>query len=265
MDIDEPLSELRSATTSYYEQDGINSVTSLSTGAGSLANTYTYASFGKVTASSGNLTNPFEFTGREFDTEAGFDYYRARYYDSTVGRFISEDPTALKGGSINLYRYVSNNATNSIDPTGLVAVGTNFPPGGGADVILALQRIRDAIKDHPQCDCFFRSHGGRSLTELMDDPNIFIYYYPWHIYPNGPDKQPALGANFPQSSTDVYITPDGLGLGGSDIAGTIVHELLHRNERGGGTEAEAEDEVLDKCGILPWFPFPAIRKTVRPK
>ena len=44
--IDEPLSELRSGTTSYYEQDGINAVSSLSNSAGALANTYTYDSFG---------------------------------------------------------------------------------------------------------------------------------------------------------------------------------------------------------------------------
>jgi len=177
-------------------------------------------------------------------------------------RFISEDPIAFKGESINLYRYVGNNVINSVDPSGLVAVGTNFPPGGAAEVILTLQRIRDAVKAHPECDCYFRSHGGRTLTDLLDDPTIFIYYYPKHIYPYGPAGKPALGANFPQSSSDIYLTPDGLGLGGSDIAGTIVHELLHRNEHGGGTEPEA-DTAIDKCGILPVFP--TIHRTVRPK
>src|SRR4051794_33048034 len=61
------LLELRSGTTSYYQQDGINSVTSLSNPTGALANTYTYDSFGKLTASTGTLTNPFRYTGREFD------------------------------------------------------------------------------------------------------------------------------------------------------------------------------------------------------
>lgn len=62
--IDEPLSELRSGTTSYYEQDGINAVSSLSNSAGALANTYTYDSFGKLTASTGTLINPFQYTSR---------------------------------------------------------------------------------------------------------------------------------------------------------------------------------------------------------
>src|SRR5260370_31942396 len=42
--VDEPLSEVRQSTTSYYEQDGLGSVTSLSNFSGALANTYTYDS-----------------------------------------------------------------------------------------------------------------------------------------------------------------------------------------------------------------------------
>jgi len=67
--IDEPLAMLRSAATSYYHADGLGSVTSLSNAAGALAQTYTFDSFGKLTASSGSLTNPFQFTSRELDTE----------------------------------------------------------------------------------------------------------------------------------------------------------------------------------------------------
>ena len=46
--IDEPLAMLRSGATSYYHADGLGSVTSLSSAAGSIANTYTYDSFGKL-------------------------------------------------------------------------------------------------------------------------------------------------------------------------------------------------------------------------
>jgi len=56
--IDEPLAMLRSAATSYFHADGLGSITSLSNAAGSIANTYTYDSFGKLTASSGSLVNP---------------------------------------------------------------------------------------------------------------------------------------------------------------------------------------------------------------
>ena len=55
LNIDEPLAMFRSATTSYYHADGLGSVTSLSSSAGSLVQTYGYDSFGKQTSSSGSL------------------------------------------------------------------------------------------------------------------------------------------------------------------------------------------------------------------
>jgi RHS repeat-associated protein len=123
--IDEPLAMLRNGTTSYYENDGLDSgsITSLSNAAGVLAQAYTFDSFGNQTASSGSLTNPFRYTAREFDSETNLYYLRARYYDSNVGRFISEDPIRFNGG-INLYAYVMNNPLNLTDATGLA-------PGGG--------------------------------------------------------------------------------------------------------------------------------------
>jgi len=126
--IDEALSQLQSAASSYYEQDGLGSVTSLSNAAGALANTYTYDSFGKLTASTGTLTNPFQFTGREFDAETGLRYYRFRYFDPTVGRFVSEDPIGFDGG-INFYLYVQNNPSLLIDPFGLSSMTFNRANG----------------------------------------------------------------------------------------------------------------------------------------
>lgn len=115
--IDQVLAELRSGTTSYYHQDGLNSVTSLSNAAGALAQTYTFDSFGNQTASSGSLTNSFRYTGREFDPETSLYYYRARYYDPNSGRFISEDHKRFQA-DVNFYPYVSNSPTGHLDPFG---------------------------------------------------------------------------------------------------------------------------------------------------
>jgi RHS repeat-associated protein len=116
--IDEPLAMLRGGATSYYHADGLGSVTSLSNGTGSLAQTYGYDSFGKQTSSSGSLTNPFQYTARESDTETRLYYYRARYYDPNTGRFVSEDPVDFEAGT-NFYDYVANDPTVFIDPWGL--------------------------------------------------------------------------------------------------------------------------------------------------
>jgi len=115
--LDHPLSELRSGTTSYYEQDGLGSVTSLSNAVGTPVETYSYDSFGNATASTGTLTNPFQYAGREFDSETGIYYYRARYFDPSAGRFLSEDPARLRGG-VNFYAYTRNRPVLLTDPSG---------------------------------------------------------------------------------------------------------------------------------------------------
>lgn len=116
--IDQPLAEVRSGTTSYYEADGLGSITSLSNSSGALANTYAYDSFGNLTASTGTLTNPLRYTAREFDSETGTYLYRARYYDPANGRFISEDPLKFEGG-IGFYTYTFNDPVGMFDPSGL--------------------------------------------------------------------------------------------------------------------------------------------------
>jgi RHS repeat-associated protein len=116
--IDEPLAMLRGTTTDYYEADGLGSITSLTNASAAVAASYTYDSFGNLTTSTGTLTNPFRYTGREFDAETSLYFYRARYYDPNLGRFISEDPGGFTGG-VDFYKYVVNRPTSLTDPAGL--------------------------------------------------------------------------------------------------------------------------------------------------
>jgi RHS repeat-associated protein len=116
--VDQPLAMLRGGATSYYQADVLGSTTSLSSSAGALANTYTYDAFGNLTASTGTLVNPFQYTGRESEPETGIYYYRARYYDTVAARFVSEDPVRFDAG-VNFYSYVRENPINQNDPLGL--------------------------------------------------------------------------------------------------------------------------------------------------
>ncbi|WP_143759810.1 RHS repeat-associated core domain-containing protein [Halomonas sp. TD01] len=63
------------------------------------------------------VTQPIRFQGQWHDEESGLYYNRHRYYDPEQGRYISQDPIGLRGGT-NLYGYVTN-PTGMVDPLGL--------------------------------------------------------------------------------------------------------------------------------------------------
>ena len=68
----------------------------------------------------GSVSNPWLFTGRQFDQESGLYFYRNRYYEPRAGRFITRDPAGFIDGA-NLYTYVKNNPVNLVDPYGLAS------------------------------------------------------------------------------------------------------------------------------------------------
>jgi RHS repeat-associated protein len=126
--IDEILSTIDYglSTTYYYHSDGLGSVTDITDSSGALIEKYSYDIYGNaiIKDASGNVLsqsaigNRYMFTGREYDQETGLYYYRARYYDPSIGRFLQTDPIGYQGG-INLYNYVGNSPVNWIDPCGL--------------------------------------------------------------------------------------------------------------------------------------------------
>jgi RHS repeat-associated protein len=155
--VDDPLAQLTSGTASYYEAYGLGSLTSLSNATGSLAKTYTYDSFGNLTASTGTLSNFFQYTARESDSETALYYYRARYYDPTIGRFVSQDPSGPSQGP-NLYAYVYNSPTGSVDPSGLYSIDLHFQS--------AARGIRTAYDVEPLKRVYFILQGTESDSAI---------------------------------------------------------------------------------------------------
>jgi len=100
-----------------FHHDQVNSVVAVSDHNGKAVQEHSYGPFGETFDSSGSSQNTMKYTGREQDDETGLYYYRARYYDPELGRFISEDPIGFKGG-INFYAYVGNNPLIYNDPSG---------------------------------------------------------------------------------------------------------------------------------------------------
>jgi RHS repeat-associated protein len=118
--IDEPISMQRGGANYFYHQDALGTVSDLSDSSGVLARSYAYDAWGNIIQETGQLENPYAYTGREFDVETGLYYYRARYYDPRTGRFLQHDPIGMQGG-MNLYAYALGNPIKLTDPLGLAS------------------------------------------------------------------------------------------------------------------------------------------------
>lgn len=128
---DDVLAMDKNNTSYFLLKDHLGTINEIIDVSGNLVQRYVYSPFGKILkledASGQELTSPiieniYTFTGRELDSESGQYYFRARYYDPSLGRFLSSDPDAGAVLNpithINKYAYVGNNSTNNIDPDG---------------------------------------------------------------------------------------------------------------------------------------------------
>lgn len=105
--------------------DALNSVIAQASDTQAIENYYAYSPYGEAQTLGPDGGNPLQYTGRENDG-TGLMYYRARYYDPVLKRFVSEDPIGLSGGDTNFYAYVAGNPITRNDPEGLFWSGA-FP------------------------------------------------------------------------------------------------------------------------------------------
>lgn len=128
-------------------------VTGLLDGNGGLAATYDYDAFGNLTGKTGQADNSTTYAGYQWDEETKLYYLNARYYDSTIARFISEDSyTGEKNDplSLNLYSYGKNNPIIYMDPTGHMAYKNTMVNDGGSyspPVSQFTKGVADAVVD----------------------------------------------------------------------------------------------------------------------
>ncbi len=115
-------------TPHYYYHDYLHSTNIITDQSGNLQQETDYYPYGGEISILNGDSNRYRFTGKEHDAESGLDYFGARHYASSMGRFMTPDwdidsttvPYASFGNpqSLNLYSYVGNNPATLTDPDG---------------------------------------------------------------------------------------------------------------------------------------------------
>ncbi|MBI4305530.1 MAG: RHS repeat-associated core domain-containing protein, partial [Chloroflexi bacterium] len=108
------------STLHFFHVDHLDSAAARSD-AGGVGAWRAYLPYGEVRTSSGTIAGDRSFTGQRLDTPTGLYFYNARYYDPTIGRFISPDtivPDPYDPRDYNRFAYVLNNPLKYTDPSG---------------------------------------------------------------------------------------------------------------------------------------------------
>ncbi len=119
---DDRLTMVRGGSPRAYHSDAHGSTRMLTDGAGAVTDTYNYDGYGRTVNSTGSTVNPYLYSGERFDGSSGLYHLRARYYNPSLGRFMSRDPFGGRLQSpVSLHQYLYANAdpVNYTDPRGL--------------------------------------------------------------------------------------------------------------------------------------------------
>lgn len=132
------------AKPTYFQYDGLGSVRNVTSSGGAVLSTISYDAFGAIRSSAGAKPE-FQFDGQQVDPEDGLTNLRSRYYDPSIGRFLSRDPDPGSPdvpGTLNRYAFSNNNPINLADPAGnwfglddVIATVGGAIVGGGASII----------------------------------------------------------------------------------------------------------------------------------
>jgi len=116
---DNPIEKITGTTVLFLHQDQQGSTRVLTDSTGAVVGTYSYDPYGNVTSRTGTAVTTLQYDGQYTDTESGFQYLRARYYDPSTGQFIGVDPAYDLTN--DRYSFANSNPTSFDDPTGLLS------------------------------------------------------------------------------------------------------------------------------------------------
>ncbi len=238
---------------------------------------YVYDAFGNETDHTGSNDFLFKYTGRAFDEETGLQNNLNRWYDATIGRWLSEDPIGFSAGDANVYRYVGNSSTLTLDPSGLeppviipdlLLVNPNypsFPPdlSGRYKPDPAKQAVASLLNEEAsvhRCYAYYQASG---LKGFLDKLRTALWDHVTRVTENSGAVDPANFAHYRPIDDDIQLE--------SSISKTnrkyLMRELVHayndmhdiylgpfsHDVRGSGGLASAADHLIDATRYLRKF------------
>jgi len=200
---------------------------------GNVTATFDYRPYGSIAM--GAAPDGPSYTGHVNDPDIGLVYMQARYYDPSVGRFMSRDRIPPKPGDIfsfGRFTYVDNNPMSRVDPTGDYSCDTKNQAANCSTVKKGLEKVANAAKSYSS-----KSPEGKQLNAILkfygkenDGNNVSVVFGRVDGVSNGQTTYDAnAGVLVKFDTTAMSKNFGGLGKNAASVeyAGTIAHEGQH--------------------------------------
>ena len=172
--VDEPLAKIESGTLTLYAIDGLGSVVASTDVSGNILTATSFDPWGVPSPLLGT-GGFFGYTGRE-SAGGSLWFLRARNYDPSIGRFVSEDPAHYLGAST--YAYVGNMPIAFVDPSGAVAVSRSVSSHeeDWQDVVRHCggKYVNGCANLHGHVDCICSAGCDIATHEIVYRPSVSI-------------------------------------------------------------------------------------------
>jgi len=216
---------------------------------GSALETCTNLPFGDGQQCSGTDVSALHFSGKERDSESNLDMFGARYYGSNLGRFMTPDwaakptavPYAMFGNpqSLNLYSYVNNNPTTTLDPDGHCLEDACVIEGGIVVTAMAVAYLSSPPGQQ------MLHNAGSGITSLGS--SISSFFHPNNSGQNAPPP-PTTPTNVSQGAPGTTATnvPQGTPASTSQ-QGAVDNSPIESRSFSPGVKAGADANAGGRC------------------
>ena len=221
--------------TKYQHTDALGSPVAVTDTSGALIERTSYEPYGSAI---NKTVDGIGYTGHVMDGSTGLTYMQQRYYDPTLGRFLSVDPVTAHsgtGGNFNRYWYANNSPYGFTDPDG--RFGCPMPASGLCGKTLDVIRAQDALQHRGAPTLAGKIlFGLAEFTPILGDRIAFVEYR----------NDPSVAKLFAAVIGLAGPVGDGLGkaLKNSDRVSDVVGKLFHYTDEAGARAIQESGKIM---------------------